>query len=131
MAFAGAAQAALQALMEEEEEMTNYTHDDLNNYEFKILRSAISGFRSPETLAKALEEESVHGWQLVEKFDDARIRLKRPRGAKSRVNTGAGAGTDPYRTQYGISDGRFAIYIVTGTLLLCAVIIGGLVYFIN
>lgn len=131
MAFAGAAQAELQRLMQEEEEMTNYTQDDLQNYEFKILRSAVSAFRSPETMAKALEEEAAHGWQLVEKFDDARIRLKRPRGAKSRINTGAGVGTDPYRTQYGISDGRFAIYIVTGTLLLCAAIIGGLVYFIN
>lgn len=131
MAFAGAAQAELQRLMQEEEEMTNYTQDDLQNYEFKILRSAVSGFRSRETMAKALEEEATHGWQLVEKFDDARIRLKRPRGAKSRINTGVGAGTDPYRTQYGISDGRFAIYIVTGTLLLCALIIGGLVYFIN
>lgn len=130
MAFAAGAQAALQKRIEEEE-MTNYTQDELQNYEFKILRSAISGFKSPEVLAKALEEESAHGWQLVEKFDDARLRLARRRGAKSRVNTGSGSSTDPYRTQFGISDGRFALYIVFGTLALSAVLIGGLVYFLN
>jgi hypothetical protein len=81
----------------EEELMTTYTPKDLaEGWEFKILRSTISGFRRPERLRAVLEEEARAGWTLVEKFDNCRIRLKRPSDARK---NDASLDQDPYRTQ--------------------------------
>ena len=41
---------------------------------------------------------------MVEKFDDSRLRLKRPAGA--RIND-ATLGFDPYRTRVGMSQWRY------------------------
>ena len=77
---AGAAAARAAAERNEEEEMTRYTPKDIaENWEFKILRSATGAFRDPDVLRTALDAEQRAGWTLVEKFDDARVRLKRRR----------------------------------------------------
>ena len=78
--------------------MTPYSTKDLDEgWEFKIVRSNFATFRGQEKLRAVLEEEKRGGWVLVEKFDDQRIRLKRPAGAKA--NQGELAdGYDPYRT---------------------------------
>src|SRR5690348_5500664 len=48
---AGAAARAAAEARREEEDMTTYTPQDLaENWEFKILRGAIGGFREPERL---------------------------------------------------------------------------------
>jgi hypothetical protein len=96
----------------EEEQMTSYRAEEMEQgWEFKILRSATSSFKRPEVLARALAEESVAGWELVEKFDDSRVRLRRPQAARKRdMNLPAGA--DPYRTQHGISEGLLGFYVV-------------------
>jgi hypothetical protein len=81
-AAAAAAAAAAARRRQEEEEMTRYSENDLSEgWEFKILRSNMNAFRKPENLKKYLEEEGRAGWVLVEKFDDNRLRLKRPASA--------------------------------------------------
>ena len=78
-AAAAAAAAAAELQRQEEEEMTPYSTKDLDEgWEFKIVRSNFATFRSQEKLRAVLEEEKRGGWMLVEKFDDQRIRLKRP-----------------------------------------------------
>lgn len=105
--------------------MTSYTPKDLTDgWEFKILRSQTNAFRKPEVMRAALEEEARAGWELVEKFDDNRLRLKRPRGARANDSS---TSIDPYRTNYGIGPGRLAIVIVLATL----VVVGGLVVIIK
>jgi hypothetical protein len=86
---------------QEEESMTEYTHDDLRqDWEFKIVRSDSGAFRNPQVLNQLVEEEAQAGWVLLEKFDDNRVRFKRSRSARSR-DPFLPSDVDPYRTQYG------------------------------
>jgi hypothetical protein len=110
-AAAGAAAAAAAARLrrEEEEEMTAYRPEDLEGYEFKILRSTTGRFRKPEGMRAALAEEAEAGWELVEKFDHARIRLKRRISWREKD---AHLPWDPYRTYVGISEKRMGLIIL-------------------
>jgi len=117
MAYVGGAAAAAAAkrrqmmLAEEEEDMAGYTQDDLNSdWEFKIVRSDSGAFRKPEVLKKLHEEEARAGWVMLEKFDDTRIRFKRPRSARSRDALLA-PDVDPYRTQYGTSATQYGLAV--------------------
>ena len=111
-AGAAAAAAAAELQRQEEEEMTPYTEKDLaEGWEFKILRSNFAAFRKPEKLQAILEEEKRGGWTLVEKFDDTRIRLKRPVGSKISQGDFDDA-YDPYRTTVGVSQGGLAVAII-------------------
>ncbi len=121
MAAAGAAAAAAaQRQMEEEEEnMTSYSREELEqDWEFKIVRANTGVFGKPAAFEKLIEEEAQAGWVLVEKFDNSRVRFKRPRSARRR-DAQLPAGIDPYRTRYGMSEGAFAV-------ILLAAIFGGL-----
>ncbi len=94
--------------------MTGYTPQELAEaWEFKILRSATSAFKAPAFLRSILDEERRAGWTLVEKFDDGRIRLKRP--ASARANDPA-LGSDAYRTHVGMSETKFGLCIAAGIL---------------
>jgi hypothetical protein len=96
------AAAARAKKQEEEEEMTPYSAEDsLANWEFKIIRSGTGSFGHPEKLRKALEEEARAGWELLEKFDDNRVRLRRPITAR---NDDFSLDFDPYRTWIGVSE---------------------------
>lgn len=109
-ATSAAARAAAEQARKEEEEMTPYGRDDLTEgWEFKILRSMTNAFKDPEKLKTILEQESRAGWLLAEKFDDARIRLKRPTTAKS---SDAQLDFDPYRTYVGISQNRYIAVVL-------------------
>ncbi|MCX6783801.1 MAG: hypothetical protein NT141_01900 [candidate division WWE3 bacterium] len=121
-AGAAAAAAAAARMRQEEEEMTTYTPEDLNNgWEFKILRAnRIGGFKDPLVLKKALDEEAQTGWQLVEKFDDYRLRLKRKISERSKDSQ---ATSDPYRTIYGMSTAAMFWLVMGGTLGFTALII--------
>lgn len=91
-----AAQRAAEELRREEEEMTTYSRRDLDeDWEFKILRSAMGSFAVPERLREVLAEEARAGWTLVEVFDHQRIRLKRPASAREADGR---LEVDPYRT---------------------------------
>ena len=119
MSTAAAAAAAAQRRREKEEEehMTPYTPRDLTeNWEFKILRSATAAFKDPAVMQRYLAEEAQAGWTLVEKFDNSRIRLKRPAAARQQD---AQCTFDPYRTRVGISE-------VGLGLLIAGSIVGGL-----
>lgn len=110
VAASAAAAAKMRRERQEEEELTPYTHKDLaEDWEFKILRSVTSKFRDAAWLQTVLDEEARAGWQLVEKFDDARVRLKRPASARARDAT---LGFDAYRTSVGISQARYTILIL-------------------
>ncbi len=108
-AAAAAAAAAAKRAREEEEEMTQYTDQELQtDWEFKIIRSNTKSFDKPDVFRRMLVEESEFGWQLVEKFDGSRVRLKRQRQA-----TPADAyGRDPYRTTYGVTEGAMVGFIL-------------------
>ena len=123
MAFGGVAAAAAakrrrMMLAEEEEGMVKYRQDDLSNdWEFKIVRSESGAFRKPEVLRKLIEEEARVGWVMLEKFDDRRVRFKRPRSARTR-DALLPPGVDAYRTRYGAPSAQYA---------LLATMLGGLV----
>jgi hypothetical protein len=113
--IAAAAAAKQIADQQEEEEMTPYSAGDLADaWEFKILRSISGGFRNPVWLHAVLQEEARAGWTLVEKFDDSRVRLKRPASARA---GDAKLGFDPYRTWVGISQSRFVLLVVLAALV--------------
>ncbi|MCI0588042.1 MAG: hypothetical protein L0323_14515 [Planctomycetes bacterium] len=122
-AAGGAAAAAARRRQQDEEEfMTDYAPRDLaEGWEFKILRSVTGTFRNPSRLREYLDEEAKAGWTLVEKFDNGRIRLKRPASARS---SDAGLPFDPYRTTVGISEGRLAFFIVGGIISFFALVFG-------
>jgi hypothetical protein len=118
-AAAAAAAEAARRMREEEEEMTPYSKSDLDaDYEFKIIRSTTGVFKHPEKMRAILEEEARAGWVLVEKFDNSRIRLKRPANARA---GDADLDFDPYRTSIGLSEGRLVgiiLGVIFGTIAL-------------
>jgi hypothetical protein len=102
---------------QEEEEMTNYMQDDLEkDWEFKIVRASSGAFRNPEIFQALLEEESMAGWELVEKLDDRRVRFKRRRELRRKDDT-LPPGLDPYRTQFGRDSQRIAVALGLGVTL--------------
>ncbi|MGD8455474.1 MAG: hypothetical protein PVF83_03740 [Anaerolineales bacterium] len=120
-----AAHAARQARIrqeQEEEEMTKYTGEDLEqNWEFKIVRAYYPAFRKADVFQSLLAEEALAGWELVEKLDDRRIRFKRRREARRKDAT-LPPGIDPYRTQYGRNTNTIGVFIG----LFSAIFIAGL-----
>jgi hypothetical protein len=102
--------------------MTEYTPGDPHGeWEFKIVRSDAGAFRKPETVRKLVEEEARAGWVMLEKFDDSRIRFKRPRSARAR-DAFLPDGVDPYRTQYGAYATRRAVLV--GVMLGLVLLLG-------
>jgi hypothetical protein len=127
----GAAAAAAEARRkkkQEEEEMTAYRSEELDGWEFKILRSSTGAFRNPGTMAAALADEARYGWELVEKFDNDRLRLKRPISARSKD---ASFGADPYRTQIGMSETMLGLSIAIGIMMAFALVMGAVYIFTN
>jgi len=126
-----AVHAAIQRKREEaleEELMTKYTREDLSqNWEFKILRSQTNAFKNLTTLANVLEEEAAAGWELLEKFDNGRVRLRRPISARQKDAT-LFTGIDPYRTQYGLSEGGIAAVALGGAAVI-GLIVAAIVFF--
>jgi hypothetical protein len=125
---AAAAAARRRKNRREEEEMTAYRSDDLDGWEFKILRSSIGAFRNPNTMAAVLADEARFGWELVEKFDNERLRLKRPISARAK-DSGFNPGADPYRTQYGMSEGMLGVSIFVVIMLGMGIALGAIYLF--
>ncbi|MBN1583121.1 MAG: DUF456 domain-containing protein [Anaerolineae bacterium] len=116
-ASAAAAARRQQMLQAEEENMAQYTEQDLkDDWEFKIVRSDTAAFRKPEVLSRLIEEEALAGWVMLEKFDNTRIRFKRPRSARTQDYL-LPETVDPYRTQYGGAMNRSAVLIIIGLIL--------------
>ena len=124
MGAGAAAAAAAEARRREEEEMSGYTDQDLSQgWEFKFLRSGTAAFRKPDVLRAVLQEESRAGWVLLEKFDDGRLRFKRPVSAREK-DALLPADVDPYRTRYGMHDGVIASLIIGGIFAVILALIG-------
>lgn len=112
-AGAAAAAAAKKRRMEEEEErMTEYNTNELDGWEFKIVRANTRKFKDSTVIQKLCAEEAQAGWEMIEKFDDSRIRFKRrvDRRAQDQHLT-----IDAYRTQVGVSEGQI-VAIVLGVI---------------
>lgn len=119
---AAAAAAARRRMMEEEEKLTTYNKDDLEGWEFKIVRANTSYFKKPENLRRVIEEEARSGWEMVEKFDDQRVRFKRR--IEKRKEDSMRKDIDPYRTAVGIGQGKLVLVILLSTLIGLAVALG-------
>jgi hypothetical protein len=120
------AAAAAARMREEEEELTVYNKDDMDGWEFKIIRSYQTYFKKPENLKKVCQEEAKAGWEMVEKFDDYRVRFKRR--TDKRQSDSFLQGIDPYRTQVGWSSGRLVATIL-GTIFLSIGVILAIVFY--
>lgn len=122
---AATAAAAIRKRQEaEEESMTSYSPDELaQDWEFKIIRSNTEAFGKPEAMRQMLVEEAQAGWMLVEKFDNGRVRLKRPRAARAN-DAALPAGVDAYRSYYGIGMGRYLAVSLFITFVILFGIIG-------
>jgi hypothetical protein len=78
---------------EEEEVMTGYTPDELaEGWQFKIVKGT---YQSRAQVEAVQQEMAPWGWVLVEVFDEARARFKRPAAAAKRDALIQG---NPYRT---------------------------------
>jgi len=117
-----AAAQAQRVQADEEERMTGYASDDLEGWEFKIVRSSTGQFGNPEVLRSLREDEAASGWELLEKFDDSRVRFKRRVEERERDGMRE-PGVDPYRTQYGWSEARLAFTVIG--LVAALMIVGG------
>ncbi len=113
-AAAAAIAAEAERVRQEEEEMTSYSPKGPGR-RLGIQDPPLELRRVPQAGASApiLEQEKRGGWVLVEKFDDSRIRLKRPAGTKV-VEDDFADGYDPYRTSVGTPSAAFIIAILVG-----------------
>ena len=94
---------------EEEVEVTPLNSDPSGAVEYKIIRSATAAFKNPAKFRAALEEEARAGWELAEKLDDSRVRLRR--SIAWRLKDGE-LSQDPYRIKTGMSEAAIALWIV-------------------
>ena len=116
---------------EEEERMTRYNPEEIGGeWEFKIVRSVTEQFKKPEVFRQMVEEEGLAGWQLLEKLDNGRVRFKRPVSARKR-DAMLPTGMDPYRTQWGVSEGALGLSIAVAVMLAVGIIIAILALFEN
>jgi hypothetical protein len=126
-ASGASAAAAHQRLLAEEEEMTNYSSKDLSGeWEFKIVRANTGVFRNPAELEKLVKEESQAGWVLLEKFDNSRVRFKRPVSARQ-DDSQLSPGVDPYRSHYGMNPALF-VFLLTGAVIVGSLVFTGLLF---
>ncbi|MGL4549708.1 MAG: hypothetical protein ACRC33_00865 [Gemmataceae bacterium] len=103
--------------------MTLMNTDPSGAVEYKIIRSATGAFKDPAQFRAALDEEARAGWELVEKLDNSRARLRRQTECRKRD---AELGQDPYRTQVGMSETTLAISIMAAVLLGVMLLLGGI-----
>jgi hypothetical protein len=115
-AATAAAAAAKRRMLEEEERMTPYNDSDLEGWEFKIVRANTRKFKDAESVRRLCEEEAQAGWEMIEKFDDYRIRFKRRVDKRSNDTY---LNVDPYRTNIGPTEGHIAA-IAVGAIVLIA-----------
>ena len=115
-------------LNREEEEMTGYRREELEQgWEFKIVRSASGVFKDPLALSRTVEEERLGSWDLLDKFDNERLRFRRPVAARERDGN-LPLGYNPYRTQIGVSEGALVLFAMLIIASVVAAIAGLIVW---
>jgi len=80
-----------------EEQKAEYDPKELIGWEFKIVRAKFPIFAETATVKRAERQERESGWVLIEKFDDRRLRFKRP--IAERIND-TKRKSNPYSTTY-------------------------------
>ena len=100
--------------------MTNYQSDDLNGWEFKILRANVPIFENQVKLKKVIEEEALAGWIFLEKFDQCRLRFKRKTSHRENDHK---LTIDPYRTVYGMSQYRLMFYVLAVSVVVAMALV--------
>ncbi len=103
----------------EEEQMTKYSTEDLEGWEFKIVRSTMGAFKDLEKVQALCTEEAKSGWEMIEKFDNGRIRFKRKVQMRSQDSLSV---IDPYRTSFGLGEGQLASIVIGVVLLLVGLV---------
>ena len=88
--------------------------------EFKIMRSLTGKFKDNKFVQKLCREEARAGWEMLEKFDDYRIRFKRR--TDNRPNDQF-LKFDPYRTSVGFGSGQRAVLAIGVAALLVGVLV--------
>lgn len=112
--LAVAAAAALKQQQDREEEEVNPVEPDGPvGYEYKIVRSATAVFRDRDQMRATLAEEARAGWELYEKLDCNRLRLRRPVSCRAKD---AELEQDPYRTRVGAGEGKIIVWAALGIL---------------
>ena len=126
----GAAAAAekLRRDREEEEEAMSFTTGPSGDMEYKIIRSVTRAFKSPEKFRAILDEEARAGWDLVEKLDDGRARLRRSVAWRQKDGE---LSQDPYRIKVGMTEGVLALIIVASVLSGIALVLGLILLFVT
>jgi hypothetical protein len=109
---------------EEEEEVTPTSTDPAAGFEYKIMRSTFGAFKEPPKLRAMLDEEARAGWEMFEKLDDARVRLRRSVACRQRD---AELGQDPYRTKFGAGESKVILWVLVVVVAVCAVITVGII----
>jgi len=101
--------------------MTKYSADEIEGWEFKIVRASTRKFKDPDFFRKTCEEEARSGWEMLEKFDDNRVRFRR----KNEHRDGdLHREIDPYRTLVGMSMDRLGFLIAASVLGGTGVLLG-------
>ena len=120
---AALARQRLNRLLDEEHGMTAYSTDELKeHWQFKIVRANQKAFRKPAELRKLIERERSTGWIFLEKFDDTRVRFKRPERAAENDAQWIRQGLDPYRTYFGMPPGLHAFLTLASGFLVALVV---------
>lgn len=100
--------------------------DSSGEFEYKIIRSVTNAFRTPAFFQQTLHEEAQAGWQLVEKLDDGRVRLRR--SVEWRIKD-AHLTQDPYRTRVGMGEMKL-VFVILGSIFGTLITIGLVVFFL-
>lgn len=77
------------------------TGENEGEWEYKIIRTRRNLLANPAVLHRLCQEEAKAGWVLLEKFDDRRVRFKRPVSARVEIDPNS-LPFDPYRSTYNI-----------------------------
>ena len=101
-------------LRKKEEDMIGYSKGDLDGWEFKIMRSDLGRFKNTEYVQRLCQEEARAGWELVEKFDNSRLRFKRRVEKRAYDHQ---IGIDPYRTRVSSAGPSTIIMVLLGLLV--------------
>ena len=74
--------------------------EQLMAVEYKVITSQTPMFAKQEKISEVMELEARAGWQLVEKYDNYKLRLRRKLSARENDKN---LDFDPYRTHAGVS----------------------------
>ena len=85
-------------------------------YEFKVLQGGFSTFTNADDLQRILDIERQGSWDFVEKIDNKRVILRRPKKSKTQ-DAYRDESYEPYGIYYGASK-KTTVSLIIGLLLI-------------